>query len=99
MADSQIVKMFKAVSDNNRLKILELIGDSEICSCKLLEHLKISQPTLSHHLRILSDCGLIVGRKDAQWIHYSIDKTKFDCMCEYLASIFSGNKIITDIND
>ena len=94
MPDAQIVKMLKAIADTNRLSILEMIGDKEVCSCKLLERLYISQPTLSHHLRILSESGLINGRKDAQWIHYSINQDKLAALKAYMAEAFISNPII-----
>lgn len=65
-------KVFKAFCDENRLQILEMLRDSEKCACVLLEHLQISQSTLSHHMKILCDSGIVVGRKDGKWTHYSI---------------------------
>ncbi len=94
MPDEEIVKMLKALADPNRLTILEMIGNDELCSCKLLENMDISQPTISHHLRILSESGLIIGRKDAQWIHYSINKEKLAMVRRYLAGAFITNPII-----
>ncbi len=94
MPDEEIVKMLKALADPNRLTILEMIGNDELCSCKLLENMDISQPTISHHLRILSESGLIIGRKDAQWIHYSINKEKLAMVRRYLAEAIITNPII-----
>ena len=65
--------VFKALCDENRLKILEMIKDGEICACKLLEELQIVQSTLSHHMKILCDSGIVVGRKEGKWTHYSIN--------------------------
>ena len=64
--------VFKALSDENRIRILKLLRDGEKCACKLLEELNISQPTLSHHMKILCDAGIVSGRKDGKWTHYSI---------------------------
>lgn len=66
-------KIFKAFCDENRLQILALLRSGEKCACKLLEALQISQPTLSHHTKILCDSGVIRGRKEGKWVHYSID--------------------------
>ena len=66
-------KVFKAFCDENRLQILSLLRSGEKCACKLLEALQISQPTLSHHARILCDAGIVRGRKEGKWVHYSID--------------------------
>ncbi len=65
-------KVFKAFCDENRLQILELLQTGEKCACVLLESLKISQPTLSHHMKILCESGIVIGRKEGKWTHYSI---------------------------
>ena len=65
-------KVFKAFCDENRLQILQMLRNGEKCACVLLEHLQISQSTLSHHMKILCDSGIVVGRKEGKWTHYSI---------------------------
>lgn len=57
-------KVFKAFCDENRLRILELLRSGEKCACKLLEELHISQSTLSHHMKLLCDAGVVQGRKE-----------------------------------
>lgn len=66
--------MFKALCDENRIKILKLLQGGEKCACVLLDDMHITQPTLSHHMKILCDSGIVVGRKDGKWMHYSISK-------------------------
>ncbi len=65
-------RVFKAFCDENRLMILELLQTGEKCACKLLEDLKIGQSTLSHHMKILCDSGVVNARKEGKWTHYSI---------------------------
>jgi ArsR family transcriptional regulator len=65
-------KVFKAFCDENRLMILELLQTGEKCACKLLEDLNIGQSTLSHHMKILCDSGVVNARKEGKWTHYSI---------------------------
>lgn len=65
-------KVFKAFCDENRLQILELLQTGERCACVLLEDLNISQPTLSHHMKILCESGIVMGRKEGKWTHYAI---------------------------
>ncbi|PXV91191.1 ArsR family transcriptional regulator [Lachnotalea glycerini] len=65
-------KVFKAFCDENRLKILKLLQTGEKCACRLLEDLKIGQSTLSHHMKILCESGVVNARKDGKWIYYSI---------------------------
>lgn len=64
--------IFKAFCDENRIKILQLLRGGEKCACMLLEELNITQPTLSHHMKILCDSGIVTGRKEGKWMHYSI---------------------------
>ncbi|MGN0288181.1 MAG: ArsR/SmtB family transcription factor [Lachnospiraceae bacterium] len=68
----EISRVFKALGDENRLQILEMLRTGEKCACKLLDELHITQSTLSHHMKILCDAEIVVGRKDGKWVHYSI---------------------------
>lgn len=65
-------KVFKAFCDENRLMILEMLQSGEKCACILLEQLNISQSTLSHHMKILTESGVVTPRKEGKWTHYSI---------------------------
>ena len=72
MDERKIALIFKAFCDENRIRILQLLGGGEKCACRLLEEMSISQPTLSHHVKILCDSGIVVGRKEGKWMHYRI---------------------------
>lgn len=72
MDNKKIAVMFKAFCDENRLQILQLLRDGEKCACNLLEEMQITQPTLSHHMKILCDSGVVIGKKEGKWMHYSI---------------------------
>jgi DNA-binding transcriptional ArsR family regulator len=61
-------QLFKALGDENRLRILSLLTNGEVCACKLLEALSIGQSTLSHHMRILCDAGVVCARRDGKWM-------------------------------
>lgn len=76
--------MFKAFCDENRIKILQLLSTGEKCACKLLEELDVTQPTLSHHMKILCDSGIVIGRKEGKWMHYSISQEGIKCASECL---------------
>lgn len=65
-------KIFKALADENRLSVLKILQSGEKCACVLLEEMNITQPTLSHHMKILCDCGIVSYRKDGKWMHYFI---------------------------
>lgn len=74
----ELILLFKALSDQNRLKIVNILSKDEICACKILEKLNITQATLSHHMKILCECGLVNGRKKGIWMHYYLNREKFD---------------------
>lgn len=68
------VKVFKALADENRLRIIESLRTSEKCACTLLEELDIVQSTLSHHMRILVQSHIISSRRDGKWTYYSLNE-------------------------
>lgn len=84
---SEISLMLKALGDENRLMIVEMLSCGELCACKILERFKISQSTLSHHMKILRASGLVVSRKEGKWMHYSLVPEKFTELSEMLASV------------
>lgn len=83
----QATKMFKALDDVTRVKIVEFLTGGEQCACMLLAFLDIAQPTLSHHMRILCESGLVSGRKVGKWMYYSLSKDGFTLMLSYLDQI------------
>ncbi len=69
--------LLKIISDNSRLQILCILQNGEHCVCQLIEHVKLSQSLISHHLKDLKDFGLVIDRKDSKWAYYSLtDKGK-----------------------
>ena len=75
MADiyEQRAKVFKAFCDERRQKILELLQQGEQCACKLIEGTGMAQSTLSYHMKILCESGIVRGREVGKWTHYRID--------------------------
>jgi ArsR family transcriptional regulator len=69
---TDLVKMLKALSDETRLRIINLVNDQELCVCDIMEVLSISQTKASRHLGVLRNSGLVKDRKDAQWSYYSM---------------------------
>jgi len=64
--------LLKIVSDNSRLRILCLLQSGKHCVCELMEHVKLSQSLISHHLKDLKDFNLVSDRKDSKWSYYSL---------------------------
>ena len=86
------VSLFKALADTSRLEIVDMLSCGELCACKILERFQITQPTLSHHMKILCDCGLVVGRKEGKWTHYSLVPARVQEMKDFLCSITTGKE-------
>jgi ArsR family transcriptional regulator len=70
---NKLLPVFKALSDETRLRILSLLKDGEVCVCDLAETLNSTQPNISFHLSMLREAGLIKDRKDGRWVHYSLN--------------------------
>ena len=90
-------KTFKIIGDSNRLKILEILREGENCQCEIIPLIEQSQPTVSRHLKLLEDAGLIRSRKDGTRVFYkvvdphifnlldSIDENMIDLISQELA--------------
>ena len=77
----------KALSDSNRLEIVQMLSEGEKCGCKLLERFEITQPTLSHHMKILVESGMVNDRKEGKWHYYSLNTGTFNAFKEYIEKL------------
>ncbi|MEI6630089.1 MAG: metalloregulator ArsR/SmtB family transcription factor [Actinomycetota bacterium] len=85
-----IARVCSALSDPVRLRLFDLVrraGASGVCSCDLSEPLDRSQPTISHHLKVLREAGLVESRRDGTWIWYSATPEVFAVVTNYLSSV------------
>jgi ArsR family transcriptional regulator len=73
MNSIDVALICRALGDSNRLHIVQMLSGGEKCACKLLEEFDITQPTLSHHMRVLCECGLVDVRKEGKWSHYTLN--------------------------
>ncbi|MEM2917491.1 MAG: metalloregulator ArsR/SmtB family transcription factor [Candidatus Bathyarchaeia archaeon] len=69
-------KLFKALADETRIRILKLLKVREMCVCEVMVALDLTQPTASHHLGILENAGLVKDRKEGKWVFYSLAEPK-----------------------
>jgi ArsR family transcriptional regulator, arsenate/arsenite/antimonite-responsive transcriptional repressor len=84
---AEYVQMFKALADETRLKIINMLTESEeLCACKILENFNITQPTLSYHMKILTDSGLVLGNKDGSWMKYTLNSERITELRSFLNS-------------
>lgn len=83
----KILQITKALNDENRLRFLRSIAHEERCACKILEELSITQPTLSHHAKILEKAHLIKTRKQGKWTYYSINQETINFLQNFLKEL------------
>ncbi|MDO5037761.1 MAG: metalloregulator ArsR/SmtB family transcription factor [Tissierellia bacterium] len=87
MEIERVIDFCKALGDRRRLEIVQVLVQGERCGCHILEDFEISQPTLSHHMKILVEAGLVEDRKEGKWHHYSINGQALEDMKGFLDSI------------
>ena len=80
--EKEIYKVFKALGEPTRLKIIKMLSVQGLCVCELSETLDMLQPRVSQHLKILKEAGLIKEKKEGYWVCYSLDKEKMDDVWE-----------------
>lgn len=68
----ELLRVMKALSDPGRLRILKLLEARELCACEIISLLGLAQPTISRHMKVLSEAGLVAGRKVGPWVHYRL---------------------------
>lgn len=86
--DAQI---FKALCDEKRLRILDLLRSGEKCACVLIEETGIAQSALSYHMKILCDSGIVESRQDGKWTHYKLSKSGSAFALRRLSDITTPN--------
>ena len=105
-------KIAKALSEPKRVKILDLLSCDEMCACDILEHFDFTQPTLSHHIKVLTEAGLVIAEKIGTWHYYSINEEvaqqyiqgtvhllthSEDCVCKTTEVMNEKNSITTHV--
>lgn len=66
-------KVIKALADPSRLEIIDILSCGEKCACDILDNFGFTQPTLSHHMKVLMECGIVKCRKEGLWSYYSLN--------------------------
>jgi len=89
---TESAEIFKALADQNRFMIVDMLSCGELCACKILEKFDITQPTLSHHMKILCDCGLVNGRKEGKWMYYSLNEKTVQEFRNFLTEVTSNKE-------
>jgi ArsR family transcriptional regulator len=93
----EIARLFKSLSDETRLRILNLLTYGELCVCDLMEVLSLPQSTISRHIAYLKNAGLVKSRREGVWIYYSLAKPKDNThrfQIRYLRKTLRGYKAL-----
>lgn len=97
----ELATRFKALSDPNRLRILSIISNSltgEVCVCDLPAPLNLRQSTVSHHLKILVDAGLLQREKRGVWVYYSLAPGAFESLAQMLTANWGDSSSTNNLN-
>ncbi|MHB1392615.1 MAG: ArsR/SmtB family transcription factor [Clostridia bacterium] len=86
-------RIIKALSDPSRLRIIDILSCGEKCACDILEHFDFTQPTLSHHMKVLMDCSIVECRKEGLWSYYYLNNNNCNRLILFLMNL------ITDTED
>lgn len=83
----ELAEMFKALGDPIRLEIVRLLTGKELCVCDIHDAFQVSQPTISHHLKVLKFAGLVTDSREGKWIYYSLTAEAFSRLGSFLTEI------------
>jgi ArsR family transcriptional regulator len=84
-------KVLKAISEPKRLRIVDMLSCGELCACEILEEFHITQPTLSHDMKLLVEAGIVKDRREGKNIYYSLNQDILNQLQETLKTVFTEN--------
>lgn len=84
--------LFKALSDETRLKIVDMLSCGTLCACDILKKFQITQPTLSYHMKILTACGIVHANRVGAWMHYTLNSGTTKSIAAYWNAITSDKE-------
>ena len=85
----ELIRIFKALSDGTRLRMLKLLQRRELCVCEIMQAMQISQTRASRNLGVLEDAGLITDKREGLWVHYSINRNEVNEYHQTIESMLS----------
>lgn len=89
---SDFALLFKALADETRLKIIDMLSCGELCACDILKSFNITQPTLSYHMKILTECGIVNADRRGAWMHYTLNGEMVKKTADYWNHITSDKE-------
>ncbi len=94
--ERELVKVFRALGDPNRIRIIKMLEVRELCVCEVREILDLSNSTVSKHLSILYDAGLITQSKDGKWVNYALNSSSENNLVSVLLSLLKTSLVDDD---
>jgi ArsR family transcriptional regulator len=88
----RFARFMKALADETRVKIFTMLSRGELCACHILEEFQITQPTLSYHMKILTESGLVLARKDGVWMKYTLNRASLAELRKFFAHIENSHQ-------
>lgn len=92
MAYDAYVTYLKAMADPNRLQIIDLLSCGTLCACDILPHFEFSQPTLSHHMKVLKAAGIVTAEKKGRWQYYTLNSEFTQHFKQTTAALFAHDE-------
>jgi len=92
-AASLLLPKLKALSDTTRLDIINLLSSGPLCACDILESFKITQPTLSYHLKLLTESGLVSSERTGKWTYYALNFAEMEELLGYLKQLMVNRSV------
>ncbi|AEV28656.1 putative transcriptional regulator [Sphaerochaeta pleomorpha str. Grapes] len=86
------IPLFKALSDETRLQIVDMLSCGPLCACDILESFSITQPTLSYHMNLLTSCKLVKSERKGTWMTYSLNSEMFENLEAFLKLIWKDKE-------
>ena len=87
------IKVFKALGDPKRAMIVDMLSCGELCACDILKYFNITQPTLSYHMKILTDCEIVHADRQGAWMHYTLNDETVKKVSAYWGRITNDKKV------
>ncbi len=83
----EMLPIFKALGDETRLQILAMLENGQMCACRINDAFKCSQPTISYHMRVLTEAGLVTATREGALMCYELEPKAFEALGEFIKAI------------
>jgi ArsR family transcriptional regulator len=94
MRSKSPAELFKILSVETRLEIIEMLKQGPLCVCEIADRLDVTQSAVSQHLRLLKAAGLVHSERRGYWIHYSLNPDELECCCREVERVCKCNCIV-----